>query len=1199
MDQNEATYTVPVARAITYARDVANDMDFLGISDHNHNESLNMTMARWLAGNHEADSVNQDGVFVGMRGQEWGTINGGGHILIYGTQKLFGWNPGVYEVYVPKSNYTLLFDSVKKYNGFGYLAHPSSDDYSNLINIPYNATWDSVIEGVSMKNGPALTAGYTESNPSSTTYESYFHSLLKLGYHVAPVANQDNHHTNFGMLNQQRTAVLAPSLTRANIVDALRNRRAYATEDHNLQVRFEVGSHQMGEIFTQSGSVGFRVKATDVDASNLISSIQIRYGVPGSGSNPTTLTSVSNVDSLIYTHAQPIGSTYYYYVLVTETNGRRAWTAPMWITISTGPPPVAFNQLSPMNTAANQPVSGTLSWQTAGGATQYDIYLGTTNPPTTLVSSNQTDTTYTYSGLSNNQQYYWKVVAENGNGSTNATGSPWAFTTIPLPPASFAHVYPPNASNDISVNGPLRWRTSINATGYDVYLGTDNPPTTLVSSNQADTFYNYTGLQNSTPYFWKVVARNAAGTLDATSSPFNFSTIIAPPGAFTLVAPVSAAVEQPLSGTLTWHNAPNTMAYDVYLDSVDPPALLLFTTNSPDTSLAYSGLESRTTYYWKVVAQNPGGSTMASNAVDSFFTVDVPPQASNPASSPIATTTLQISWEDNATNESGYRIYRSASSGGPFSQIGGDLPPNATSFSDSGLGLNERYYYRIIPFNGIGEGDFVATNAATLAIPPGATSISDVTYSSLRVTFDADVNPSQTQFAIRLQTDSTVQYAQANGSVGTTPAWRTSSEWGGPGGVVVTGLVTCNAYAVDAKARNLDAVETIYGSESNDTILCYLAQRTMAAGWNLVSVPIDAVDSRRVTLFPSSGSTAFAYQGGYLSAETLRVGRGYWIRFSSPDPVSLIGQPKLVDSISINAGWNMIGSIALPVSVGAITQEPSGIISTSFYSYEGAYSVADSLLPMQAYWVKANAPGQILLAASSAASRNAPVQTEVLENLSKIVFSDRAGHSQCLYFISSGDNLHLNDGELPPKPPLGAFDARFDGDRYVETLPDKKPRHYTLAVQSNGGEVELAWDFNSTPGYKFSLSVDNKIMALGGSGSRLLKRDESSLVLHAIKTAENTIPVEFALHQNYPNPFNPATEIRYDLPFPSDVRLTVYNLLGVEVAILIQERQEAGSHITSWNPSGASGLYFYRIEARNADDGNILFQRTRSMMFLK
>jgi len=81
------------------------------------------------------------------------------------------------------------------------------------------------------------------------------------------------------------------------------------------------------------------------------------------------------------------------------------------------------------------------------------------------------------------------------------------------------------------------------------------------------------------------------------------------------------------------------------------------------------------------------------------------------------------------------------------------------------------------------------------------------------------------------------------------------------------------------------------------------------------------------------------------------------------------------------------------------------------------------------------------------------------------------------------------------------------------------------------------------------------------------------------------IPREFALGQNYPNPFNPATKIEYSLAKRSDVRLTVYNILGQCVVELVNKNQTAGEYSITWdgrNESGAetaSGVYFYRLVA--------------------
>ncbi len=76
------------------------------------------------------------------------------------------------------------------------------------------------------------------------------------------------------------------------------------------------------------------------------------------------------------------------------------------------------------------------------------------------------------------------------------------------------------------------------------------------------------------------------------------------------------------------------------------------------------------------------------------------------------------------------------------------------------------------------------------------------------------------------------------------------------------------------------------------------------------------------------------------------------------------------------------------------------------------------------------------------------------------------------------------------------------------------------------------------------------------------------------------LPAEFALEQNYPNPFNPSTVVRYQLPAASNVKLVVYDLLGREVAVLVNEWKAAGSHEVEFHATGlASGMYMCRIQA--------------------
>ena len=91
----------------------------------------------------------------------------------------------------------------------------------------------------------------------------------------------------------------------------------------------------------------------------------------------------------------------------------------------------------------------------------------------------------------------------------------------------------------------------------------------------------------------------------------------------------------------------------------------------------------------------------------------------------------------------------------------------------------------------------------------------------------------------------------------------------------------------------------------------------------------------------------------------------------------------------------------------------------------------------------------------------------------------------------------------------------------------------------------------------------------------------------------SSTPLSYQLSQNYPNPFNPVTTISYVLPTTSKVLLVIYNLLGEEIARLVDGIQPEGVHQITWDASGASsGIYFYRIHAGE-------FIQTRKMLLLR
>lgn len=100
-------------------------------------------------------------------------------------------------------------------------------------------------------------------------------------------------------------------------------------------------------------------------------------------------------------------------------------------------------------------------------------------------------------------------------------------------------------------------------------------------------------------------------------------------------------------------------------------------------------------------------------------------------------------------------------------------------------------------------------------------------------------------------------------------------------------------------------------------------------------------------------------------------------------------------------------------------------------------------------------------------------------------------------------------------------------------------------------------------------------------------------ITNGVGETEETIPTEFALHQNYPNPFNPATEIAFSLSAKVRATLRIYDMLGREVATLVDEEKTPGKYTMKWDAGRhASGVYFYRLVAGD-------FVQTRKLMLVK
>jgi endonuclease/exonuclease/phosphatase family metal-dependent hydrolase len=181
------------------------------------------------------------------------------------------------------------------------------------------------------------------------------------------------------------------------------------------------------------------------------------------------------------------------------------------IVFAAPPPPNQASAPSPVNGATAVPTTTVLSWAAASRAQRYDVFIGTTLPPT-LVSADQTATSLQPAVLSSGTTYFWRVDSKSQSGTT--TGVTWSFTTAAVTASPGAPASPSPADNATGVAATstmLAWSAAARATSYDVAFGASTPPP-LVAQQQTTTQFNPGALAAGTTYYWQVTARNSAGT---------------------------------------------------------------------------------------------------------------------------------------------------------------------------------------------------------------------------------------------------------------------------------------------------------------------------------------------------------------------------------------------------------------------------------------------------------------------------------------------------------------------------------------------------------------------------------------------------------------------------------------------------------------------------------------------------------------
>jgi len=255
-------------------------------------------------------------------------------------------------------------------------------------------------------------------------------------------------------------------------------------------------------------------------------------------------------------------------------------------------------------------------------------------------------------------------------------------------------------------------------------------------------------------------------------------------------------------------------------------------------------------------------------------------------------------------------------------------------------------------------------------------------------------------------------------------------------------------------------------------------------------------------------------------------------------------------------------------------------------------------------------------------------QTMQLEDYRKYVYTYHSTNQKYLetetnaYFINSawvdtGKTTYTRNSMLNELTEI--FQDIYGGSTFVnawmyEYTYNSTGEHCTSQLGKYWNSNQSTWDYSSrwtaTYDANWNMTLELGENFIGGnyspswrtsytynsSGDETLSQTEFYHVTEGWELASQSItyyspssvapdlsqPVQFTLNQNYPNPFNPSTVISYSITSPSDVKLTVYDVLGNQITELVNGFQSPGTHSINFNADGlSSGVYFYKLQAGN------------------
>lgn len=316
-------------------------LDFFAVTDHSHSfdnadsgsigTDGTAVSEQWAAGKAAAAAVTSND-FVGIFGYEMSfrDRDGYGHISTFRTP---GWQSRNQEGFDTLTAYydvlATVPDSVSQFN------HPSPDlgNFQDFLNRT---------EGYD----DALSLLEVFSEEGDCYYDAYIQAL-DAHWHVAPTGSQNNYHGRFGTESDVRTVLLAESLTEEGLYDAMKNRRAYASEDRDLLITFTLNGACLGSILPVQEEITITAALRD-DTDLTVGTLEVLTG----GGNVLFSREISAPEETV-TLSLP-GKSGYYFLKITQSDGDLAVTAPIWVEEAAAPPPSEPEESIPETTVPEE-----------------------------------------------------------------------------------------------------------------------------------------------------------------------------------------------------------------------------------------------------------------------------------------------------------------------------------------------------------------------------------------------------------------------------------------------------------------------------------------------------------------------------------------------------------------------------------------------------------------------------------------------------------------------------------------------------------------------------------------------------------------------------------------------------------------------------------------------------------------------------